>query len=139
MAPIDKSLKSKSARWHTVYSIISVAIQTIALTAALIWLLPLFNINIPMWWIVFILVIFLIYSYIMYRIGHPTVLYKSVSDPNSIIGNEGVVEVALNPEGYVRVRGELWKASSADGPLDKGDEIKVTGLAGMKLTVEKKT
>lgn len=131
-------MKLKSGRWHTIYSIISTAIEAVALAAALIWLLPLFGVNIPWWGTTLILVLFLGYSYIMYLVGHPTVLQESVNAAESIIGNEGVVEVALAPEGYVRVRGELWKASCINGQLSKGEEITVTGLEGMKLTVEKK-
>jgi membrane protein implicated in regulation of membrane protease activity len=131
-------LKVKSARWHTIYSIISTVIQTAALAAALIWGLPFFGVVLSWWWILLILVVFVIYSYIMYRIGHPTVLYEPVNAPESIVGNEGVVESDLNPEGYVKVHGELWKASCASGPLFRGDEVIVTSLNGMKLTVEKK-
>jgi membrane protein implicated in regulation of membrane protease activity len=131
-------LKAKSARWHTIYSVISSVIETAVLAAALVWVLPLFGITLSWWWILLILVVFVVYCYIMYIIGHPTVLYEPVTAPESIIGNEGVVEADLAPEGYVRVRGELWKASCADGPLSKGDEVIITGLNGMKLTVERK-
>jgi membrane protein implicated in regulation of membrane protease activity len=133
-----KSMKVKSARWHTIYSIISTVIETAALAVAIIWFLPLFDIVIPWWGTILILFVFLVYSYIMYRIGHPTILYESISAPESIIGTEGVVEVDLNPEGYVRVRGELWKASGSNGPLMRGDEVTVTSLTGMKITVKKK-
>ena len=132
-------MKAKSARWHTIYSIISTVIETGVLAAALIWVLPLFGVTLSWWWILLILVVFVIYSYIMYRIGHPTVLYEPVTAPESIVGTEGVVEADLNPDGYVRVRGELWKASCADGWLSKGDEVVVTGLNGMKLAVKRKS
>ena len=85
-----------------------------------------------------ILIGFIIYSYIMYLIGHPTVLYESVTSPESIVGNEGVVEADLMPEGYVRVRGELWKASSSEDYIRRGEEVIVTRLSGMKLTVKRK-
>jgi membrane protein implicated in regulation of membrane protease activity len=136
---MDTVLKAKSARWHTIYSVISTVIEAAALAAALIWLLPVFGVDLSWWWILIILVVFIIYSYIMYRIGHPTVLYEPVTAPESIVGNEGLVESNLDPEGYVRVHGELWKASSSAGPLAKGEEVIVTKLDGMKLTVEKKS
>ena len=131
-------MKPKSARWHTIYSIISTVIETLLLAAGIIWLLPLFGISLPWWGILLILVAFVIYSYIMYLIGHPTVLYEPVTAPESIVGSEGVVEADLAPEGYVRVRGELWKAACEDGNPGRGEEVVVTRLDGMKLTVKKK-
>ena len=131
-------MKAKSGRWHTVYSIISTIIETLLLAAGMIWLLPLLGIMLPWWGIALILAGFIIYSYIMYVIGHPTVLYEPVTAPESIVGNEGVVEADLSPEGYVRVRGELWKASCPDGDINRGEEIIVTRLNGMKLTVQRK-
>jgi membrane protein implicated in regulation of membrane protease activity len=131
-------LKAKSGRWHTIYSIISTIIETTALAIALIWILPLFHVVLSWWWIILILAVFLAYSYIMYRIGHPTVLYEPVNAPESMVGNEGIVESELNPEGYVKVRGELWKASCPDGPLARDEEVIITSIGGMKLTVKKK-
>ena len=75
----------------------------------------------------------------MYRIGHPTVLFEAVTEPGAIVGREGVVEVDLNPYGYVRVEGELWKATSACGDLRRGDAVVITRIKGLELTVERKS
>lgn len=130
--------KLKSGRWHTVYSIISTLIEEAAIAAALVWVLPLFGITIPVWAIILVLVGFAIISYIMYRIGHPTVLYHSVSSPESIIGQQGIVERSLNPGGYVKVGGELWNAYAQDGHIEKGEDIIVVDIKGLTLTVIKK-
>ena len=131
-------VKPRSGRWHTIYSIIVSALQAAAIAVLIIVVLPVFQINIPVWGIVSILTAYAVFAYIMYRISHPTVLYKPVTSPESIIGREGIIETGLNPEGYVRVEGELWKAISAGGDLYKGDIVVVTGMEGLKLTVEKK-
>jgi len=130
--------KAKSGRWHTIYSIISTAIETAAIAAVILWILPMFKINIPWWGTALVLATFLGYCYISYLISHPTVMSDPITAPESIIGDEGVVETDLSPMGYVRVRGELWMALSPDSNLRKGDEIVVTGLSGMKLTVARK-
>lgn len=85
-----------------------------------------------------ILVGFAVFCYIMYRVGHPTISFKDISSPESIIGGEGIVESGLNPEGYVRVQGELWRAVSGGERLERGEEIIVMGMQGLKLTVKKK-
>lgn len=131
-------MKPKSGRWHTVYSIISTILEEAGIAVLMMVVLPVFGISIPLWGIVAVLVAFAVFSYITYRIGHPTVLYDGITDPNSIVGKEGIVEVDLNPAGYVRVEGELWKAAAAGGGLRKGDVVVITGINGLELTVGKK-
>ena len=53
-----------------------------------------------------------------------------------LVGQIGRVRTALDPEGYVLVHGELWRARSADGPIAAGEPIVVTGLEdGLVLDV----
>ena len=134
-----KLRKRDPARWHTYYSIISTAVEEAATAALIIWILPVFGIVFPPWVLWSALVVFAIYSYIMYRIGHPTISYKKVNAPESIVGSTGVVEKALNLDGFVRVRGELWKAHSDDGNINQGQEVTISGIDGLKLNVIKKT
>jgi len=131
--------KSRSGRWHTVYSIISTVIEEAAIAALLLWVLPAFGVNVPPWLTAAVLACFAVYSYIMYRVGHPTVLYPSVTDPDALVGNTGMVETITQDEVYVRVQGELWKACCPGVPLKVGDEVTVTAidLNDLSLTVGK--
>lgn len=131
--------KKKSARWHTVYSIISTVIEEAGIAALFLWLMPLFGIVVPLWGVILVLAGFAVFAYFMYRIGHPTILYEPVNSPESIIGSTGVVERALNPQGYVRVFGELWQASGTEGNMEKGEEVIVASIEGLKLTVVRKS
>jgi membrane protein implicated in regulation of membrane protease activity len=131
--------KKKSARWHTVYSIINTVIEEAGIATLMLWLMPIFGIVIPLWVTILVLAGFAVFSYFMYRIGHPTVLYEAVNSPESIVGSTGVVERSLNPQGYVRVCGELWQASGKDGNLEKGEEVIVVSMDGLKLTVAQKS
>ena len=56
-----------------------------------------------------------------------------------LVGAYGVVETPLAPKGYVRVRGELWRAEShpGTGPLPEGSTVKITAGRGLTLTVER--
>lgn len=75
-------------------------------------------------------------------------LVRKAYDPRDIdvqkklIGLEGVAIEPLNPTGYVRVRGELWKArvESKEGQgrasLESGAAIRVLDVDGMTLVVE---
>ncbi len=65
-----------------------------------------------------------------YAAGDPT-------DPSAMIGRRGTVTVRLDPEGYVQVQAELWRAAAeaGDRPVEKGQSVTVVGLDGLKLTV----
>jgi len=58
-------------------------------------------------------------------------------DPSSMIGRRGIVIGRLDPEGYVRVRGELWRAETVenDRPVEEGRSVAVVGVSGLKLYV----
>ena len=53
-----------------------------------------------------------------------------------LIGEEGVAESGLNPDGKVFVRGEYWDAWS-DEPIDAGNRVRVLEMDGMRLKVKK--
>jgi membrane protein implicated in regulation of membrane protease activity len=132
-------LKSRSGRWHTIYSIISTLLEEAGIVLLMVVVLPVFGINVPLWGTAAVVLGFAVFSYIMYRIGHPTVLFEAVTEPGAIVGKDGVVEVDFNPAGYVRVEGELWKAFASSGAdLRKGDVVVVTRIKGLELTVERK-
>ena len=65
-------------------------------------------------------------------------------DPNQypdqfdMVGRTGIALSCLNPDGYVRVRGERWQADIAEGqaPIEPGEEIWVEAVDSLKLTVK---
>lgn len=60
------------------------------------------------------------------------------SDPRSIVGAEGIVTERCGPRGYVRVRGETWKAEPDERgtAIDAGARVVVTGSQGLTLYVK---
>lgn len=61
---------------------------------------------------------------------------KVLTGPQGMIGELGTARTALEPEGQVLVRGEYWDAVAA-APVPAGAEVRVSGVAGLKLKVEK--
>ncbi|MBC7294325.1 MAG: hypothetical protein H5T84_09565, partial [Thermoleophilia bacterium] len=55
----------------------------------------------------------------------------------SVIGATGVALTALNPQGQVKVRGEIWRARVQEGSLNKDDRIEVLGTQGLTLIVQR--
>jgi membrane protein implicated in regulation of membrane protease activity len=55
-----------------------------------------------------------------------------------LVGRRAVVRDALNPRGYVRVRGESWRAEllGTAGPLAAGAQVRIVSARGLTLIVE---
>jgi membrane-bound serine protease (ClpP class) len=131
-------MKAKPPLWYKAQAIIGWMLEEAALVAVVLWLLPRFDINIPMWGLAALMVALAIYSYVMYRIGRRTFFMKPKVAAETIIGNEGKVVKPLVPEGYVKVQGVLWKAICAESELEAGDEVVVVSIEGLRLIVRPK-
>jgi membrane protein implicated in regulation of membrane protease activity len=56
--------------------------------------------------------------------------------PERLLGARGAAEEDLDPVGYVRVRGELWRAEARDGaPIPRGAAVAVDGIRDLTLLV----
>lgn len=49
-------------------------------------------------------------------------------------GERGETVSGLDPEGLIRLRGELWQAEAAE-PIPAGARVRVVAVRGVKLTV----
>jgi membrane-bound serine protease (ClpP class) len=56
----------------------------------------------------------------------------------TLSGAQGEAVTDLDTEGTIRVAGEVWSASSAEGRIGKGEAVVVTGRDGLRLTVRRK-
>jgi len=100
--------------------------------AVVLWLLPRFGINIPLWGLVFMMLALGAYAFVTYRLGRNALVKKPMISPD--IGSRGRTTTPISPRGYVRVNGELWQASSSS-TIDAGEEIAVVGIEGMTLLI----
>jgi membrane-bound serine protease (ClpP class) len=55
---------------------------------------------------------------------------------DGLIGESGVVEEKIDPEGLIFAHGEYWRATS-DEIVEEGEKVRIIGLKGLKLIVEK--
>ena len=60
---------------------------------------------------------------------------KVLTGAGGMVGEVGVTRTALEPEGQVLVRGEIWEAA-ASGNVPAGARVRVKAVAGLKLLVE---
>ncbi len=61
---------------------------------------------------------------------------KPATGMEGMIGKEGTAITAVFADGKVFIKGEVWNASSTD-EIEEGDPVRVTGVKGLNLTVEK--
>jgi len=119
-------------RRYTLLAITTSLLEQAALVAVVLWLLPRAAINIPIWGLILMMIALGIYNYINYRLGKRALTKKPIISPD--IGSRGRAATPISPTGYVRVNGELWRASS-NSNIDAGEEISVVGIEGMMLLV----
>ena len=119
-------------RRYTVLAITTTLLEEAALAAVVLWLLPRFGINIPLWGLIIMIIALGVYNYITYRLGMKALVKKPMISPD--IGSRGRTTTPISPRGYVRIKGELWQASSSS-TIDAGEEITVVGREGMTLLI----
>ena len=55
---------------------------------------------------------------------------------DGLIGESGVVEEKIDPEGLIFAHGEYWRATCNE-VVEEGEKVRIIGLRGLKLIVEK--
>jgi membrane-bound serine protease (ClpP class) len=55
----------------------------------------------------------------------------------ALIGQTATARSSLNPDGFIFLRGERWKAIAEDAPVDEGERVEVTDVKGLTLTVRR--
>ena len=88
--------------------------------------------NIPSWAVWTFISLCIIMDVIMF----PFVWHAyDKENPNSMSGSQGVATDRLSPSGYVRIKGELWRAEMTEGDsaIEKGDVVTVTGIRGLTI------
>jgi membrane protein implicated in regulation of membrane protease activity len=122
-------------RWYIIQSVIGTLIDELILVAIVLWILPYFDIHIPLWVLIVLVAGLAVIDYFRYRLGRITFFLPLRGHIEAMIGCEGVVTRSLDPVGHVKVQGVLWKAHCDEGHLEKGTPIVVQEVDGLKLRV----
>jgi len=130
------SVKSKSETVlnYTIYAIIGTLLEMIVVVVVVVWVFPLLNILIPGWGLAMLVIILLAFDLFTYTMGRRALSKSLLFGPETMIGCARIVVQTIDHSGFIKVRGELWKALS-ESRLELGQEVVVTGISGMKLIV----
>ncbi|MBA7642385.1 hypothetical protein ES703_50078 [subsurface metagenome] len=120
----------------TIYNIVTALLEEAILAAVVIWLLPQWGINIPIWGLILMMVALGAYNFITYKLGKRALDRKPTASLEAMVGCSGEAATPLAPKGYVQVKGELWRALSTERNIDKGEEVVVVEIKKLTLLVK---
>ncbi|UCG10348.1 MAG: NfeD family protein [Dehalococcoidia bacterium] len=118
-----------------ILAIVSLILEEAAIAVIVLMGLPRLGINLPLPALIAVMVLWLVYAVVTYRIGSSALRRKPLVSLPDMLGGRGKVVRLLAPEGLVRIKGELWVAKSAGKQIDVGKEIIVVEQDGLKLVV----
>ena len=90
------------------------------------------------WLLVFIIIALAVFLYFVVIWVIRAHQRKVEAGKEDMIGRKAVVKTALNPKGMVFVEDELWNAVIESGTAEAEEEVIITKVEGLKLTVVKK-
>jgi membrane-bound ClpP family serine protease len=118
-------------------AVISTALEEVAIWAIWTRLLPDFGIDLPVALLIAVMVAWAAFGTWLF-IFTTNVLKKQVEvHLTSMVGATGTAAGALDPGGMVKIGGELWRATAAEGNIGSGEEIEVAGQDGLTLSVRR--
>jgi len=120
-----------------VLAVVSTLLEETALVVIVLWGLPQLGIQIHLAGLIALMVAWGAFSVFIYRMGSRALRRKPVMGLPGMLGSRGKVASPLAPEGFVRIKGELWEAKSAGEEIDTGEKVTVVGQDGLKLVVRK--
>jgi membrane-bound serine protease (ClpP class) len=94
------------------------------------------ELQISPWTLVPIVLVFAAFTLALVRLVVQAQLRRPTTGMEGLVGRSGRATTALDPEGWVMVQGERWRAR-ADETVGEGDTIEVVSGEGLRLRVRK--
>jgi len=91
----------------------------------------------PLWLSVLCFSVWLLKDLLLYPLTRTAYETAAKTGPAALVGTKGVAEGNLAPDGYIRIRGELWRAVSepADQMIFAGTQVEILSAEGMRVYV----
>jgi membrane-bound ClpP family serine protease len=125
----------KRIKLRLLLTVIISLVEDAIIIFVLFFVLSRFGIEMPVWLIVTLALIFSIITYVIYRSlkKNPQLGFENM------IGKSGMTVNQLARKGTVKIGWELWAAEVDGDNIEAGKEVTVIGQTGLKLTVIKKS
>lgn len=98
------------------------------------------SLNLPLWMGCVLLCLAVVKDFVLYPFVRSAYESDAKTGAERLVGVGGNVQRVLDPKGYVRINGELWRAETelADQPLPSGSPVTVRAFRGLTLIVAAK-
>ncbi|MFB0559134.1 MAG: NfeD family protein [Dehalococcoidales bacterium] len=118
-------------------AIFSTLMEEAAIAVIVLLGLPRVGIQIPLTGLIVLMVAWGGFSVFIYQMGSRALRRKPVVGLPDMVSSTGKVVIPLAPDGVIRIKGELWDATSVAGNINTGEQVTVVGQEGLKLIVHK--
>jgi membrane-bound ClpP family serine protease len=118
-----------------VWKIVTSLLEQAVLVAVVLWVFPQVDIQIPVWVLAPASIVLQTYNVFSYRKSVHALRAQPMPGMTSMVGSRGEAVNALAPDGLVKIRGELWAATTVNGKIATGRNVTVVGQSGLKLVV----
>jgi len=116
-------------------TIVTFLLKEGGLVAVAFWGLPEFGISLPWWLVAIIGVALAVQSYFSHVATLRLIRKKPVTGIETMVGRRCQAVTELDPEGYVKLDGELWIGVSTGCAIERGVEAEIIAVDGLKLMV----
>ena len=118
-----------------IIAIVTTALQEVGIYAIWRWLLPEWHIYMSRGALVGVMIVWGLFATWLFIFTTRTLRRQTVVGLPTMVGSRGRAAGRLAPHGMVRIKGELWTASAAEGEVKKGEDVIVVDEDGLKLIV----
>lgn len=92
---------------------------------------------VPWAYLIAVTVITALFFLFIVKIGFNALRKPYVSGREGVVGHVGEARTDIDPDGMVFVDGSLWSATADGATIDKGDQVVVTKMDGLKIQVKR--
>jgi membrane protein implicated in regulation of membrane protease activity len=128
---LSKETKRRIVLRYALYQIPDMAILVLILFVLHQW------VDLSLWLYIGLVSLWMVKYVLVFTFVWPAYDKPLPGDVRSLIGTEGIAEERLDPSGYIRVHGELWRAEVIGKtiPIEKGQTVLIERACGLTLLV----
>jgi membrane-bound ClpP family serine protease len=126
-----------SKKAYNLFSLCRFLFEEAVLAILLFLILPQINVHPPIWLVIILMLLYAIYNCITSIIVAKIIERRSAVGMEALINSRCQTVTDLNPDGYVKVGTELWRACSLSGSIGSGNEVEIKNVNGLTIVVKK--
>jgi len=129
---LSKETKRRIVLRYALFQIPDIAIFVLILFLLHQW------VDLSLWLYIGVVTLWMVKYLLVFTFVWPAYDKPLPGDVKSLIGTEGIAEERLDPFGYIRVHGELWRAEVIGEtiPIEKGQTVLIERACGLTLLVK---